>query len=140
MVFNRVVEHLHIVGGQHHHARPLRHTRHDTPRVGKIRVVVAHDIVVIHANILPLLHLQAGQVKHQQAAGVVGRHVVVDLGRGGVFDLDAGHVAFGAAVPHDHSVGLPHIDSRIGSPIHRALFDQHIFTLHRVETVGAVIV
>ena len=140
VVFNRVVEHFHMVSGQHHHARSLRHPRHDAPRVGKIEVVVVDDLVVKHTDILPLLHLQTGQIKHQQATGVVGRYVLVDLGRGGVFDFEAGHVAFGAAVAHHHAVRLPHIDSRIGSPIHRALFDQHIFTLHRIETIGAVIV
>ena len=139
VVVDRVVEHLDVVHRQHHHARPLRHVRHDAPRVGEVAVVVVHDLVVEHADVLSCLDLQAREVEHEHTAGVVGGDVVMDVGVDRVFDFDARHVSLSPALPHHDPPRLPHVDAGVGGAERRALLDQDVRALHGVEAVAAVV-
>ncbi len=56
-----------------------------------------------------------------------------------IFDLDAGHVALGPVIAHDHVARLTDVDARIGSANRHTFFEQHVHGLHRVDAIGAVV-
>src|SRR5690606_34773514 len=82
---------------------------------------------------------QVRHVEYQNTAGVVGGDVVVHICADGVLDLDTGDIELGAVVTHDHIAGLAHINAGVGGTDGHVAFHQRVFSLYRVNTVGAIL-
>src|SRR5258706_1156698 len=138
VVFDRVLVDIDMIRGHNDEASACRNFGYQVALRRKILRVVGVHFVLKDARVAAVLHRQIGKIENQQPTGVVGGRVLINVGFLRVFNLDSSDVVFGAVAAHDDVLRLAHIDSGIRSSDGGRVFDQNIFALHWIKTVGPV--